>query len=487
VTFAETGSILLGPVFARGDLRIEAGANGSAAGGTTGAASIIQTSAVEIANTAVSGANAASANGVRVTRTTGAMNVRGDTVLTTGLKPSRAIDAGQARDDRNLVLANNANVFGGDLTVTRITGNATIVEESTAATVGSDGFDQGVLRIRNFEVGGSASLTTTDDVVFVGRMTSLSDSVENPDRVERPTAEAPRIQSNLNIADDDLRLFVSTGETFTIDTTGGGILSQGGDVRFDRPVDGDNNAPSIGSGTITAERANLGGLIVNAGTNGEVRFRDFVGATNPLGAVDITGGDFFAGFTFASDEPVNDLAALTPVTRFLFDAENPDDFFFSGPLRINVGGTLNAAVPALEIDNFITADEYFGINVSSFNFGDTVAPQFASAFGFIINTRQRAGGLLPVGPRSSDFLFNDCVIGDVADCTSIPTPNVVNTVLIVSPTLLGVSEEDLLELFGSFGNEELWGVPQSFFSDIGDDQDLDAEECDPEVSKCEAD
>ena len=119
-------------------------------------------------------------------------------------------------------------------------------------------------------------------------------------------------------------------------------------------------------------------------------------------------------------------------------------------------------------------DAYFGLNVANLTFGDKVEPDAISAFGFITNTRQRVGGLFPVGPRGADFQFNDCVIGDVADCTNLPVQDVVNEVLILTPPLLDIEDEDLLELFGSFGNEELWGVPQSFFSDFGDD-DLDAD------------
>lgn len=480
VTFGETGSIRLGRVLARGDLSITAGITG-----TAGAASIIQTSAVSVTDSNVVSATADAASGVRTGTSNGALDVRGDALFTTGLNPARGINAGTTNADRNLELSDVNNVFGGDLSVTRITGDATIVEESSAAKAGTDARDNGVLRIRNFEVGGSTNLTTTDDVIFLGRMTSLSDSVANPTRTERPDDVSARTQANLNIDTDDLRLFISTGETLTIDTTGGGLRSQGADVRFDRAVDGDNSAPSVGSGNITAERANLGGLTINAGSSGEVRFRDFVGATNPLGTVDITGGDFFAGFTFADDLPDAELPGLTTENRFLYDPLNPDDFFFTGDLRINVTGSLVAAVPALEIDTFITEDEYFGINVSSFTFGDEVTPEFVSAFGFIINTRQRAGGLLPVGPRSANFQFNDCVVGDIADCTSIPTPNIVNTVLVVAPTLLGVSEEDLLELFGSFGNEELWGVPQSFFSDFTEEE-LEADgECEEGDTACE--
>ena len=106
-------------------------------------------------------------------------------------------------------------------------------------------------------------------------------------------------------------------------------------------------------------------------------------------------------------------------------------------------------------------------------------PENIQAFGFIGNDRNKATGLLPVGPSGPDFKFNGCVIGDVIDCTGLPVPKVINPKLIVAPPLLGISDEDLLELFGSFGNEELWGVPQSYYSDLGLGQ-LSEKPCDPE-------
>ena len=496
VTLAETSSIDLARVRARGDLNIIAGA-----GGTFDAAAITQTNTVSVADSEVATGLLADPALIQDQRS-GSIIAQGDADFATGLAASVALDDGALGGNRDLTLDNRGNIFHGDLSVRRISGDATIFEESTAGTARTNGRDGGELRIANFEVGGSASLTTSDDVVFLGRMTSLLDGVSNPTKVTRPGAVSPAGQGASGIANNDLRLFISNGETFTIDTTGGGVFAAGGDVRFDRPIDGDNNAPATGTPQISQQRAGLGGLTINAGTGGEVRFRDFVGATNPLGDVNITGGDFFAGFTFAElfpsgqfnvPEPTgganNPNAAtrdpgVTPLNRYLFDGDAPNDFFFADDLTINVNGSLLAAVPPGAIDDFVQNDAYFGINVSSFTFGNTVIPSEAQAFGFITNTRQRTGGLFPVSPRSPDFQFNDCVVGDVADCTNIPTPNVVNQVLIVAPPVFDVDVEDLLELFGSFGNEELWGVPQSFFSDIGEGDDL-KEECNSDEEECE--
>ena len=419
----------------------------------------MQDSTVTVANAAV-GAVATDETSV------GAITVAGASAFTTGLNPATDLDDPSLTGRRDLVLDDPANDFGGRLNVARISGDATITENSLPGAI------SGVQEVGNFEVGGTARLTTTDNVIFVGRMTALTDDVDPAVATSRPETIPARSQGDLGIADADLRLFVTTGESLIIDTTGGGVSASGAGVRFDRPLDGDNNAAPLGSPTLAAERAGLGALTVTGGTGGEVRFRDFVGAQNPLGDVDINAGAIFAGFTFAEDTPDLLLPGVTGDNRFLFDRTAPNDFFFADDVRVNApGGRIEFLTPFGTVDQFILVDRYFGVNVTTFDFGDLGDPATIQAFGFIGRDRTRSIGLLPTGPRGPDFQFNDCVIGDVADCTNIPIPNVINNVLIAAPPLLGIDTEDPLELFGSFGNEELWGVPQSYYSDLGTEQE----------------
>ncbi len=456
VTLSEAGSVDLGPVRARGDLAVLAGARGA-----TGDAAIRQVGSVDVAD-AEAGLPAAAA--AAPARRAGAIVVFGAADFATGLDARRGLGAAEAGADRSLVLDNARNAFGGVISLRRIAGNATLVEESAA---GAAGFGAARQDIANWEVGGSTRLVTTDGLVFLGRLTSLGDEVFSPARLARPDEIASRRQGEAGLGRDLLRLGLGDGTSFAIDTTGAGFAPAGAPVRFDRPVDGLNDLPSVGSPSIGPDRANLGALTINAGRTGEVRFRDFVGAIHPLGPTDITGGSFLAGVTFAEALPPDGPIDLTPASRFLFDAAAPDDYFFVGGLRINVSNRLMAYTPPGQVDVFVNDDAYFGVNTPSFVFGDVTAPALASAFGFIVNTRQRAGGLFPIPPsRSPEFQFNDCVVGDVSDCTNIPVPNVVNQVLIVAPPVLDIDEQELLELFGSFGNEELWGVPQSFLSDF---------------------
>lgn len=455
VILTEAGSIDLGPIRAGRDLRIVAGAAGA-----TGDAAIRQVGVVDVVDMAAAAPSAlAAAPGAAAARRRGAIRVSGDADFSTGLDPARGFGIVAAGAERDLVLGNAGNIFNGVISLRRIAGDAVLTEESAARSAGGVATAQ---RLANWEVGGSTLLTTTDDVVFLGRLTALEDGAGPPPRLARPNAAAPRQQGEAALPENLLRLYLNSGEEFRIDTTGGGFAPRGGFVRFDRPVDGLNDAPPVGSAAIATERGGLGSLSIAAG-RGAVRFRDFVGAANPIGALDIKGGAFFAGFTFAERTPGGNAVR----TRFLFDPAFPDDYFFSGPIRINVSGPLLAAPPPGQVDAFVSSDSYFGINTPAFTFGDLIAPSSAEAYGFIVNTRQRAGGLFPVPPsRSREFQFNDCVIGDVADCTNVPTPNVVNQVLIVAPPVLDIDDQELLELFGSFGNEELWGVPQSFFSDF---------------------
>ncbi len=469
ITLTEVGSVNLGRIDASGDLLVEAGANNDAQGGTLLDAAIIQDRAVDVANAVIGESS-------QVETSRGAIRVEGVSTFTTGLAPGFALDNPQVTGARDLVLDSPANQFGGRLNVARIAGDATITENSQlGATTG----DQ---QIGNFEIGGTTRLTTTDNIVFLGRMSGLADE-DTPDGLPtRPNEAEVRNQGNLNIADEDLHLFIATGEALIIDTRGadtadGKVNPAGADVRFDGFVDGDNNVLPLGGPSITSDREGLGGLTVNAGSDGEIRFRDFVGAVHPLGDVSLFAGDIFAGFTFETLQPDLLTANFTPDNRFLFDRLAQDDFFFARNLEVKAQGRIEFLTPFRTVENFVLLDQYFGVNIAGLVFGGLdvggrqVGPEIVQSFGFVGNDRSRATGLFPRGPQGGNFQFNDCVIGDVADCTNIPIPNVINNILTPAPPLLGIDTEDLLELFGSFGNEELWGVPQSYYSDLGADQE----------------
>ena len=461
VTLSEAASVILGPVTAARDLRITAGA-----GGDAGDAAIRQVGRVTVADAEARAAEPArrasgtAQAGAPVSRT-GPIRVAGASDFSTGLDPALSLAAARPSADRALSITDPQNGFGGQVALRRIAGDATLVEESAgpASRIGP-----ATQHVANWEVAGSSRIVTTDALVFLGRLSALDDATAAPPRLARPTAQPATLQGVAGLAPESLRLDLPDGKSFVIDTTGAGSAPAGAAVRFDRPVNGLNAAPPLGTPAIGAQRAGLGSLSVTAG-GGEIRFRDFVGAVNPIGAVTLRGGDFYAGFTFA--DAGQDALALAAPTRFLFDPAAPNDFLFTGPLRINVSGALLAAAPPGQADAFDSANAYFGINTPGLSFGDLIQPASAEAFGYIGDTRQRIGGLLPVTPqRGPQFRFNNCVVGDVGDCTNFPLPNVLNQVLIVTPPVLDIDAEALLELFGSFGNEELWGLPPSFAADF---------------------
>ncbi|MGB0854765.1 MAG: hypothetical protein ACPGSI_15830, partial [Pikeienuella sp.] len=451
ITLTEAGTIVLSEIIGRGDFTVIAGATGN-----TTEAAITQVSASAVQDHEVSD--------VQPIRTiNGPIVVNGDTVFTTALDLAIAVDDASLTGNRDLTINDRANIFGGALSIARISGDVLFVEESGVRSIGADDFDNNLLTILNFEVGGSSTIRTTDNIIFTGRLTSLDDAT-NAARLARTVDGDTRDQGNLNLAEADRRVFIHDGENLVIDTTGGGVALEGRNVRFDGAVDGVNDAPSEGSPSIATERDGLGGININAGVSGEIRFRDFVGAASPIGDATFRGGALILGVTFADEKPG---VGVVDDDRFLFNRANPDDFFFAHDMFVDVSQEFSAFVPVDQAAQFVLNDSYFGVNLAGFTFGQELQPSVISVAGFLANSRNRAQGLVPFGPRGSQFTFNDCVIGDVNDCSTLPSPDVTIDVSVDVPLLLDVNEADLLELFTSFGNEELWGVPQSFFSDIG--------------------
>ena len=100
ITIFESGAVALGPVRASGDLFIMAGA-----GGTEGAASIIQEGSVTVDDE------------IGQRTETGAIRVAGDAFFTTGLARRTSL-ASVADASRDLRLANNGNRFNGKIAAT---------------------------------------------------------------------------------------------------------------------------------------------------------------------------------------------------------------------------------------------------------------------------------------------------------------------------------------------------------------------------------
>ncbi len=62
--------------------------------------------------------------------------------------------------------------------------------------------------------------------------------------------------------------------------------------------------------------------------------------------------------------------------------------------------------------------------------------------------------------------MSGCGIGGVQNCTGVSAPRVLDLVRVEQPAIISIEEKDLLELFVSYGNEELWGVPPDYFLEV---------------------
>jgi len=451
VEVATAGDLRLGPIRASSRLSVLAGASGE------GYASITQTGAARV--TRLGMVEGVAADGM--IDLAGPIRVDGPAGFATGADPTRtAVDKGA-----DLTLDDPTNVFGGDVSIRRIFGDVTLIEESAPGSLHVDEHDAGWLRFAGFEAGGDVLIRTSDNVAFLGRLTALTDDMDPAGPLAPPRAAGPadwRAQGGA-LAQDDLRLFLPDGTVFAIDATAGGADPAGGTVRFDRPVDGANRLSSARDEDAAAARGDAGALVIDAGAQGDVRFRDYVGASNPLGAVVIQDArNVSLGHTFAD----RDARPSDDPDRFLLQGEGQSvDIFTSGPIVVDARGAVEIYMPAGLLELYEQDDDYFGLNTPVLIYGDRTQPESLSLFGYIGDSGKKAAGLYPIGPKGVNFLLNGCVIGDVQDCTGVSPPRVLALVSVDQPEILNVDEEDLLELFVSYGNEELWGVPDGYFED----------------------
>lgn len=457
--WAELGDILLADIASGADVRLISGMDGA-----LGDASIRQGATATVPRLAV--ADGAAQSGVE--SFSGPVTIGGDLDLSSGLAAGTALaDIDDAEVDRSVDLSDPDNVFNGSVALRRIAGDAILTEESGPENIAQDALDGGALHLRQIEVNGDIYVTTSDDVIFDGRMTSIADSdipASKPTIPVGPDADDPGRQGLADLAPEAFRLWLSDGATLTVDTTAGGADAAGGAIRFDRPVDGFNQLTPERTLQSVNQRAGGGALQLKAGL-GDIRFRDYVGAGAPVGDVTIMSArDVAIGHTYADRDP----DSATPGSRFLLGRSDETDVFFASDLKIDATGDVVLHAPAGLRDKFETNDAFFGVNLRGFTYGLSLRPTSVEAFGFIGGSSRKAAGLYPVGPRAPQYNLNGCVIGDVADCTGVSAPNVLTVLRLDRAQILNVEREDLFELFVSYGNEELWGVPSGYILDLKD-------------------
>jgi hypothetical protein len=169
-----------------------------------------------------------------------------------------------------------------------------------------------------------------------------------------------------------------------------------------------------------------------------VRFRDFVGAGRPIGRLRVVSADdVVLGSTYAAEDPSPD----DPDARFLLGLGPQDDvdILAASDIAIDAHGDVVIHTPRGLLGDYESVDDYFGLNTPALTFGQRIEPESLTLFGFI---------------------------GDRQDCTGVSAPTVLRIIRLERAQILNVEEEDLLELFVSYGNEELWGVPPGYFLDV---------------------
>ncbi|MFO7857125.1 MAG: hypothetical protein R6V44_18255, partial [Paracoccaceae bacterium] len=396
----------------------------------------------------------------------GPLRIDGDADFATGAPGARDIaDLGPRGD---LSLGDGRNVFSGEVSIRRIFGDVLLVEEAATGRFAEDAIDRGALRIANLEAGGDMTLVTSDDVILLGPRTALSDAEAPRTRVRPPAPTGPeafRRQGVKGLARDALHLFLPDGRSFEVDATAGGLDPAGGDLRVDRPIDGLNALLTERTVESVSVRDGAGAMRIDAGRRGDVRLRDFVGAGRPIGRFRVVSADDVSlGHTYAARDPSPD----DPRLRFLLGLGPREDvdLLAASDIEIDARGAVVIHTPRGLLAEYEDVDDYFGLNTPALVFGQRIEPAELELFGFIGDSGRRAAGLFPVGPRGPDFRLNGCVIGDVQDCTGVTAPTVLRLIRLDQAQILNVEEEDLLELFVSYGNEELWGVPPGYFLDI---------------------
>ncbi|MEO1658106.1 MAG: filamentous hemagglutinin N-terminal domain-containing protein [Pseudomonadota bacterium] len=420
--------------------------------------------------------------GVQLTDAEGTtIAVGGATDISTGLDAGATILSDNGGPSINL--DNATHRFAGGLALRRIGGSAFVSEAPDAS--------EEALILRNLEVGGDLTVQTGRSMILVGRLTSEPDGVFGLDpRLSSGQSNAAFVaeQGTDGLDEASFHLFIPDGATWTFDTTGGGASAVGADIRIDRPVD------SIGSLALSVDdiaarqdnATSTGSLSLSAGTTGEVRFRDFVGANRPLGLVRVlTAGSAFIGSTRATS-PVNEDEDAFLMARSANPVSNADlnlrDFFYAASLSFeDVTGNAQVLVPEVHATNGF---EFFGLNVSggdgSFDGGPLNGrgisgfafagdPDFLEVFGGIAPSggdiiRGASAGLVADGINiSARTTFNGCQVGDTSTCINIDIPVVVtapqNTLTVDTVGMDDPNDSNFL----AFGNEQLWANPPTFF------------------------
>ena len=207
-------------------------------------------------------------------------------------------------------------------------------------------------------------------------------------------------------------------------------------------------------GTLDSTAGGAGNLTITPNATGaiteELRFGDRIGAAQALGGVQINRAN---GVTFG--ELANGAAIL--------DQNTQQDVFFAQDLVLrDVAGTVitpRGAVTDLEFNLNLF---YFGLNIEGvLDYNGNPNIQLLDLTGAIAGQRSQSAGLLPTGPRGPQFVFNNCEIGSISDCSNEPPTIELPQIDLSVPNIFAVDFESLGDVYVNFGNEELWSTRQT--------------------------
>ena len=210
-------------------------------------------------------------------------------------------------------------------------------------------------------------------------------------------------------------------------------------------------------GTLDAIPGGAGNLTLRTTTNNNILFTEYTGAGGRLGDISIDGAQNVV------------IGGTSPTGPGLLDNLSETNTFRARSMQLaNIEGTVRTArndQTDLRFDNFeaffgvdLTGNIFISSNVNNVDLTGTLG-------GTGVNNRDI--GILPIGPRSTDFTFNNCIIGDVSDCSRQVAPFTAPQVELIQPDLFDIDFDDLADVYVNFGNEELWVVPNIYLQDTG--------------------
>ncbi|MCB9949286.1 MAG: OmpA family protein, partial [Rhodospirillaceae bacterium] len=235
------------------------------------------------------------------------------------------------------------------------------------------------------------------------------------------------------------------------------------------------DASDIHFGAVVANR-----LEVTTANDGSVFFRQVLGLDRSLTQTirdgSVVGGEGAVGdVVINSDDDVvigvladptdPNAATFDPLLSAPGEPGFREDIFYVRSLNVQrAPGRIILPRTAATNANFDANNAYFGVNIAR-SFWYAGGHELIDLTGFLRVTRTQVAGLLPHGPRSARYRFNNCVIGDTNTCGSLPPVDLIYRISD-EPNLFELDRDQLDFLYVPIGNEELWGVPEAMLYNL---------------------